>query len=95
MVRFGRKTKSSSIAKERLKLVLIHDRAGTSPSGDIMNKLRHDIIKVITKYFEVDESEFDVEIKHSSDAHGRSAETRLSANIPIRSIKNIGRNMHQ
>ena len=95
MAPFGRKTRSSSIAKERLKLVLIHDRAGTSPSGDIMNKLRHDIIKVITKYFDVEESECDVEIKHSSDTRGSSEATRLSADIPIRSIKNIGRNMHR
>ncbi len=90
----GRKTKTSHVARERLKLVLIHDRAGTSPSSDIMNKLRCDIVKVISKYFEVDEDDFDVEIKHSSDVHAGSAETRLTANIPIKSIKNIGRNKY-
>ena len=94
MARFGRKPKSSSIAKERLKLVLIHDRAGTSPSSDIMNKLRHDIVQVISKYFVVDEVGFDVEIKHSTVARGSGSETRLSANIPIKSIKNIGRNKY-
>ena len=92
MARFGRKTRSSSVAKERLKLVLIHDRAGTSPSSDIMNKLRNDIIKVISKYFEVDENEFDVELKNVIDQRGNSVETRLSADIPIKRIKDIGRN---
>jgi cell division topological specificity factor len=90
----GRKTKTSNVAKERLKLVLIHDRAGTSPSSDIMNKLRCDIIKVISKYFDVDEDDFDVEIKNTSDTRGSSSETRLTANIPIKSIKNIGRNKY-
>jgi len=91
---FGKKTKTSSVAKERLKLVLIHDRAGTSPSSDIMNKLRTDIIKVISKYFDVDEDDFDVEIKNSNDVRTSSSETRLTANIPIKSIKNIGRNKY-
>lgn len=87
-----RKQSSSSIAKERLKLVLIHDRAGTSPSSNIMEMLRKDIINVISKYFDVVEQDFDVEIKNTSDMHSGSGATRLTANIPIRSIKNLGRN---
>ena len=94
MARFGRKMKSSSIAKERLKLVLIHDRAGTSSSSDVMDMLRRDIIKVISKYFDVDEDGFDVEIKNTADMHAGSAATRLTADIPIRRIKNIGKNKY-
>lgn len=90
----ARKQSSSSIAKERLKLVLIHDRAGTSPSSNILEMLRKDIIGVISKYFDVDERDFDVEIKKSTDVQSGSAATRLTANIPIRSIKNLGRNIY-
>lgn len=93
MVRIGKKN-SSSVAKERLKLVLIHDRAGTSPSSDLVEKLKRDILAVINKYFEVDERDFDVEIKSTSDAQSSSSETKLSANIPIRSIRSIGRNVY-
>ncbi len=85
------KTRSSSVAKERLKLVLIHDRAGTSPSSNVMEMLRRDIIGVISKYFEVDEADFDVEIRNTGETGGASA-TRLTANIPIRSVRNLGRN---
>ena len=91
MVRF--KTRSSNVAKERLKLVLIHDRSGTSPSSNIMEMLRKDIIGVISKYFEVDEADFDVEIRNTNETGGVSA-TRLTANIPIRSVKNLGRNKY-
>jgi len=91
---FGRKRGSSSVAKERLKLVLIHDRAGTSPSSNIMEMLRKDIIGVISKYFVVDESAFDVEIKNFSETKSGSTATKLTANIPIRSIKNLGRNKY-
>ena len=86
--------KSSRIAKERLKLVLIHDRAGTSPSNNILEMVRKDIIEVISKYFDVDERAFDVEIKNTADMHSGSSATRLTANIPIRSIKSLGRNRY-
>lgn len=89
-----KKSSSSSIAKERLKLVLIHDRAGTSPSSNVMEMLRKDIIVVISKYFDVEEDDFDVEIKNSSDIQSGSAATRLTANIPIRRIKNLGPNRY-
>ena len=94
MSRFRRRKKtSSSVAKERLKLELIHDRAGTSPSGDIMESIKKVIINVISKYFDVEEELFDVEIKNTRDTKGSSA-TTLTANIPIRRIKNIGRNRY-
>ncbi|MGE5495658.1 MAG: cell division topological specificity factor MinE [Burkholderiales bacterium] len=93
-MRFGRKSGSSGVAKERLKLVLIHDRAGTSPSSDLIAKMKREILAVINKYFEVSESDFDVEIKSSSNANKASGETRLTANVPIRSVRNLGRNIY-
>ena len=89
-----KQTSSSNIARERLKLVLIHDRAGTSPSSNVMEMLRKDIVGVISKYFDVEESDFDVEIKHSSDLQAGSAATQLTANIPIRRIKSLGPNRY-
>jgi len=86
------KTRSSAVAKERLKLVLIHDRAGTSPSSNVMEMLRKDIIGVISKYFEVDDEDFDVEIRNTSE--GGAGATRLTADIPIRSVRNLGRNKY-
>lgn len=92
-MRTGKKN-SSSVAKERLKLVLIHDRAGTSPSSDIVEMLKKDIVAVISKYFEVSEDDFDVEITNTTNPQCASSETRLTANIPIRRIKAIGRNVY-
>jgi cell division topological specificity factor len=88
------KKNSSSIARERLKLVLIHDRSGMSPSNDILEMLKKDIIGVISKYFEVSEEEFDVEITNTTNPKSASSETRLTANIPIRRIKSMGRNLY-
>ena len=45
---FGNKKKtSSSVAKDRLKLVLIHDRAGTSSNNEMIEMMKRDILKVI------------------------------------------------
>ena len=54
---FKKKTVSSSnIAKGRLQLALASDRAGCSP--EIMEKIKNDIINVISKYIESDSFEF-------------------------------------
>ena len=44
---FGKDTNSSSkdVAKERLRLVLVHDRANVSP--ELLNDLKTDLIEVI------------------------------------------------
>lgn len=91
MAGFFDRKKSNQIAKERLKIVLIHDRAGTSPNSNILEMIKKDIIKVISGYIDIDEEEFDVEITRQQTDENLMA-TKLVANIPIKRIKNIGRN---
>jgi cell division topological specificity factor len=88
---FSNKKKSNQIAKERLKIVLIHDRAGTSPNSNILEMIKKDIVKVISNYIDIDEREFDVEITREQTGDNQMA-TKLVANIPIKHIKDIGRN---
>ncbi|MBQ1188012.1 MAG: cell division topological specificity factor MinE [Peptococcaceae bacterium] len=45
---FGGEKASKELAKDRLKLVLIHDRASVSPA--MMENLRRDLVEVISKY---------------------------------------------
>ena len=47
---FFRKKSSGNVAKDRLKLVLVSDRANCSP--DIMEQIQKDIINVLSKYVE-------------------------------------------
>ena len=49
---FFKKKSSSDIAKDRLKLVLVSDRASCSP--EVMQRIRSDIIEVLSKYAEID-----------------------------------------
>jgi cell division topological specificity factor len=73
---FGRHEQSSgSIAKERLQLVLVHDRVKLSP--ELMDILKGEIIAVISKHVAIDEQS--MEIKLTS---GRGYQ-KLTADIPI------------
>lgn len=82
---FRKKPASKSVAKDRLKLVLIHDRANCST--EVLEMMRLDILKVISKYMDFDESELDLNIGSTrSDTTGKVVPA-LTANIPIKNIK--------
>ena len=49
---FFRKKSSSNVAKDRLKMVLVSDRANCSP--EIMEQIKNDLIYVLSKYVEID-----------------------------------------
>lgn len=75
---FFHKEKSSSVAKDRLKLVLIHDRVMLSPR--VMEQMRDELIAVISKYVEIDSEALNIEVHQE----GNNRETALVANIPIK-----------
>ena len=72
---FGREKKSAHQAKERLQLVLIHDRINVSPV--LLDKLKDELITVISRYVEIDASAVEVTFTQSR------SESRLVADIPV------------
>ena len=52
-----RKKSSSELAKDRLKVLLISDRINCSP--EMMDMIRADISKVISKYMKIDAESVD------------------------------------
>jgi len=82
---FRKEEKSKDLAKERLKLVLIHDKANVSPQ--FLEMVKGELIKVIKKYMEIDEEALDIQLtKVKSDAGDRIV-PQLVANIPILNVK--------
>ena len=86
---FGRPKSSKDLAKERLKLVLIHDRANVSPQ--FLEMVKSEIIKVITNYMDVDEGALDIQITKTKSEDGDGVVPALVANIPIKNVKSCGR----
>jgi cell division topological specificity factor len=81
---FRRKT-SSNVAKDRLKLVLVSDRAGCSP--EIMEQIKNDIIAVISRYIEIDLEGLDIKITQTESETTNGTVPALFANIPIKDLK--------
>ena len=74
---------SKQAAKDRLKLVLMQDRASVSP--DFFDIMKREIIDVIKKYIEIDEDALEVELTRGIEAGLEGP--ALHANIPIKNVK--------
>ena len=81
---FKRKT-PGEIAKDRLKLLLVSDRANCSP--EVMEKIKNDIIQVISKYMEIDAEGLDIQITKTESEGNNGIVPALYANIPIKDIR--------
>ena len=81
---FSKKDTSKDIAKDRLKLVLIHDRADCNI--ELLEMIRADILQVIKKYMDYDEREMDIKIGTTDSETSHSPVPALFANIPIKNI---------
>jgi cell division topological specificity factor len=74
---FTRK-RSAESAKERLQLVLVHDRTDLSPAQ--LEALKDDLLKAISNYIDIDPEA----VRIGLERDGRSQ--RLVADIPLRSV---------
>lgn len=70
---------SKDVAKERLRLVLVHDRSTISP--EYLNLLKEDLLKVIREYLEIDEEALQVNLANEDSSFA------LVANIPVKGFK--------
>ena len=73
---------SGQRAKDRLRIVLIHDRTDISPQ--LLDNLRDEIVHVLVKYMEIDEKKIEIDLDRDEKA------VALVANIPVLRIKRSG-----
>ncbi len=72
---------SKQVAKERLRLVLVHDRVNVSPN--LLEALTEDLLEVISKYMEIEETGFEVNLDKSDN------QVALIANIPVKRMRRV------
>ncbi|MCL2146413.1 MAG: cell division topological specificity factor MinE [Synergistaceae bacterium] len=80
---------SAKTARERLHIILAHDRTDISP--ELLETLRFEMIKVLKKYMEIDEARIEIDIEDGGMA--------LAVNIPVIQVKrgsslNLKRSKH-
>lgn len=74
-------TPSKNIAKERLRLVLVHDRSSISPQ--LLECLKEDMLKVISNYMDIDRRGTEVTLNSDEKT------VALVANIPVIKINRL------
>ena len=89
MALFNRSENSRNVAKDRLKLVLIHDRANVSPQ--FLEMLKSEIINVISNYMDVQYDELDIRLTKTKSEQDNKVFPALIANIPIKNVKDVGK----
>ena len=77
----GRQKPSGTTARERLQLVLAHDRSDLNP--ELLERMRREILEVVSRYVEIDLEEGDVSLATEDRV------TALVANLPIRRTRPI------
>ncbi len=73
---FGRETHSSQQAKERLQLVLVHDRSNITPA--MMDMLKDELISTLEKHLAIDREGVEMHLTQTR------RESRLVADIPLK-----------
>lgn len=77
----GLQKPSATMAKERLQLVLAHDRSDLNP--ELLEQMRREILEVVQKYVEIDIEGGEVSLATEDRV------TALVANLPIRRARPI------
>ena len=82
---FSNKTTTpKDVAKDRLKLILIHDRGDIDP--ETIDKIRMEILQVLSKYIEIEADDVEIALNRAGsneDGNGPA----LVANIPIKNMR--------
>jgi cell division topological specificity factor len=76
--RFIGEKSSGQLARKRMQLVLMHDRVDITP--DIMEALKNDIIKVLSRYMEIDTRSISVNLESGKDF------TALISNVQVKRV---------
>ncbi len=83
-----RKRRSGEIACRRLKFLLITDKTGIAP--ELLDMLRHDLCRVLSRYMEVRPEELEVTVTNASLREDTGLLPVLYTRIPIKSLNGKG-----
>jgi cell division topological specificity factor len=77
---------SKDIAKERLRLILVNDRANVSPK--FLDMIKSELVDMISDYMEIEEDGLEVKLTKIDDGTSKNVPA-LVANVPIKKVKHL------
>ena len=63
----GEKKKSAAVVKERLQLIIAHERGGGHPPADYLPALQRELVAVISKYVKISDDDIRVSLERQDD----------------------------
>jgi len=73
----SKKPKSAAIAKERLQIIVSHERRRPS-TPDFLPRLQQDILEVVRKYIQIDEDQIKLSVDRKDDCEVLALNISLS-----------------
>lgn len=78
-----RRAKSAQTAKDRLQILLAHERHGGADTPDYLPQLQRDIIEVIRKHMKVDDADVDIRMERDDDV----SSLEINIEVPVAAAK--------
>jgi cell division topological specificity factor len=63
----GEKKKTASVAKERLQIILAHERSGRGNRADYLPQLQQELVAVISKYVQISPDDIKVSLERQEN----------------------------
>jgi len=79
---------SKDIAKERLRLILVNDRADVSPK--FLDIIKSELVDMVSDYMEIEEDGLEVKLTKVEDSSNNMIPA-LVANVPIKKVKHLAK----
>jgi cell division topological specificity factor len=76
----GNRPKSADAAKDRLKLIVVRDRAATGEGPDFLPLLQKDLIEVVRRYVDIEDDKVSVDV----DKRGNLSMLEVNIELPGR-----------
>jgi cell division topological specificity factor len=79
---FRKQPASAPAARERLQILLAHERAGREGAADFLPQLQKELLQVVKKYVQIDDDKVQVQLDREGDVATLEVNVELPENMP-------------
>lgn len=84
-----KKPVSAQTAKERLQIMLAHEKAGNSTSPDFLPMLQRDILEVVRRHLEIGMDDVEVKMERSDDLSSLEINIELPGTEKLKVMRTV------